>query len=93
MACPYLHNANNGTEAPLEAATTIGETEVDEPAEPLNYTHYLGIHTLLSALNRLSHIDPSDVTSPPVHDEHFFIIVHQGTSDRVERIPLSSTFL
>ena len=46
--------------------------------QPLTYTTYLGITTLLSSLRCLSHKNPLDKTSPPVHDEHFFIIVHQG---------------
>ncbi|CAF3417964.1 unnamed protein product [Rotaria sp. Silwood2] len=45
--------------------------------EPLNYTKYLKTDILLSALKCLSHTDRSDDTSPPVHDEHFFILIHQ----------------
>ncbi len=46
--------------------------------EPLNYTSYLRVDILLSALKCLSHTDPADNTSPHVHDEHFFILIHQG---------------
>ena len=46
--------------------------------EPLNYTSYLRLDPVLNAAKMLSHIDPSDENSPPVHDEHFFIIIHQG---------------
>ena len=50
----------------------------ESPSEPLNYTSYLRVDTLLSALKCLSHTDPSDPSSPHVHDEHFFIMIHQG---------------
>ncbi|CAF0890908.1 unnamed protein product [Adineta steineri] len=45
--------------------------------EPLNYATYLRTDLLLSALKCLSHTDPLDNNSPPVHDEHFFILIHQ----------------
>ncbi|CAF3364780.1 unnamed protein product, partial [Rotaria sp. Silwood2] len=45
--------------------------------EPLNYTTYLHTDILFSALKCLSHIDRSNNSSPAVHDEHFFILIHQ----------------
>jgi hypothetical protein len=72
MACPSLpsniDNTNNGD----------GNDHHEEVAEPLNYTKYLGLNSLLSALRCLSHTDRSNIESPPVHDEHFFILFHQG---------------
>jgi tryptophan 2,3-dioxygenase len=65
----------NGDDADL-LVKNKKKKEKDE--EPLNYTTYLRTETLLSALRCLSHINPSDENSEPVHDEHFFILLHQG---------------
>jgi hypothetical protein len=46
--------------------------------EAINYATYLRTDVLLSALKCLSHTDPLDNNSPPIHDEHFFILIHQG---------------
>jgi hypothetical protein len=93
MACPALNpnidNTSNGDDnehddesvssvLPNTTTATGGNDHHEEVAEPLNYTKYLGLNPLLSALRCLSHTNRSDITSPPVHDEHFFILFHQG---------------
>ena len=79
MACPYLHGnpsePEKGDENPQNA---VVDDNQQVAREPLNYTSYLDIGTLLSAMKRLSHTDPSNSNSPHVHDEHFFIMIHQG---------------
>ena len=92
MPCPFAQLNSNGIENHIDnecdsdriidglltdgTSTANGNSNHDK--EPLNYTTYLHVDMLLSALKCLSHIDPSDSTSPHVHDEHFFILVHQG---------------
>jgi hypothetical protein len=93
MACPFLQpnidNTNNGDDnenddesvsrvLPVTTTATGSNDHHEEVEEPLNYTTYLGLNSLLSALRCLSHTDRSDDTTPPVHDEHFFILIHQG---------------
>ena len=93
MACPYPHGnpsePEKGDENPQNAVVDDNQ-QVDN--EPLNYTSYLGIETLLSTLKCLSHTDSSDPSSPHVHDEHFFIIIHQGICAKASsRAPSSSS--
>jgi len=91
MPCPFaqpifnsIENDNDDTSIidglPVSTTSTTNGTPNDYEVieEPLNYTSYLRVDILLSALKCLSHTDPSDSTSPYVHDEHFFILIHQG---------------
>jgi hypothetical protein len=87
MPCPFLRpnfdNMENGDENTIpELPVTTTVTDVnnhhEEVVKPLTYTTYLGLNLLLSALRCLSHTDRSNIESPPVHDEHFFILIHQG---------------
>ncbi|CAF1222080.1 unnamed protein product [Rotaria sordida] len=75
---------NNGSDTNVsnpQMNRSISVNGVDDHSkatkEPLNYTSYLGLNKLLSSLQCVSHIDPTDNCSPPVHDEHFFILIHQ----------------
>ncbi|CAF0891687.1 unnamed protein product [Adineta steineri] len=87
MSCPYLqsdldnmeNNNSNVDEIPIltKTANSITNDHV-HVTEPLNYTTYLGLDSLLSSLRCLSHVDRSNENSLPVHDEHFFIIIHQA---------------
>ena len=81
MACPYINStASASSPAVIEnIENSVQHVEQETTiSEPLNYTTYLRIDVLLSALKCLSHTNPADLTSPPVHDEHFFILLHQG---------------
>jgi len=92
MPCPYAQpifdNIENGNDSGCDdtsiidgllVSTANGVSNHDERIEePLNYTSYLGLDAVLSALKCRSHTDPSDSRSPHVHDEHFFILIHQG---------------
>jgi hypothetical protein len=93
MPCPFLRpnfdNMKNGDEnehddentspeLPITTMATNVNNHHEEVVKPLTYTTYLGLNLLLSALRCLSHTDRSDDTTPPVHDEHFFILIHQG---------------
>jgi hypothetical protein len=61
---------------------TIAISSIEGPPnESLNYTNYLHLNELLNGVHCLSHRDPYDVNTPHVHDEHFFIIVHQSNSN------------
>ena len=95
MSCPYMnatsdihndHDAVSSTNSTEEStASNVGPestTQKDKPKEPLNYTTYLCIEKILDALKCLSHVDPSDENSPHVHDEHFFILIHQGNDSK-----------
>ncbi|CAF1024810.1 unnamed protein product [Adineta steineri] len=72
-------NSSNIDEIPIliKTANSITNDHV-HVTEPLNYTTYLGLDSLLSSLRCLSHVDRSNESSLPVHDEHFFIIIHQA---------------
>ena len=90
MSCPYLasiaddgNNSGNVNNEHDTLPTTNGDDQLETEEgnrheEPLNYTTYLRTEQLLMALKCLSHTDSTDNTSPPVHDEHFFILIHQG---------------
>ena len=93
MTCPYMKstgdipdspNILNGTNSMEKLTVSNGcpqsATEEDNPKEQLNYTTYINTEPLLNALKCLSHVDPSEESSPPVHDEHFFILIHQGNT-------------
>ncbi|CAF1628627.1 unnamed protein product, partial [Adineta ricciae] len=64
MTCPYAHSS-------------LDDSKVNHQLETLDYSTYLRTDLLLSALKCHSHTDPLDNNSPPIHDEHFFILVHQ----------------
>jgi hypothetical protein len=76
MPCPFLQSTT----------TNDVDNHQENDAEPLNYTKYLGIGLLLSSLRCLSHTDRADTNSPPVHGEHFFILIHQGNLRQTFRI-------
>ena len=88
MACPYLESIEDGdmndNHNNIQANMTMNcnqQSTTDEESkknELLNYTTYLRTDPLLNALKCLSRIDPSDESSSHVHDEHFFILIHQG---------------
>jgi hypothetical protein len=86
MACPYLGSISddpNNVADHTQLVTITQDEHIEhvsstEQQVPLNYTTYLRTPLLLGALKCLSHIDLSDEQSPPVHDEHFFILIHQG---------------
>lgn len=86
MSCPYARQTSingiksngihNGNKADI---STIDEnSDKIQAKKTLNYIDYLHLQSVLNSVHCLSHCDPFDVTSPPVHDEHFFIIIHQG---------------
>jgi hypothetical protein len=94
MPCPYAQlffddtknikdnedsDASLVDELPIKA-TTVNDVGDHQPMinEPVNYATYLRTDVLLSAQKCLSHTDPLDSNSLPVHDEHFFILIHQG---------------
>lgn len=93
MPCPFLQPTSNDMkngydteddnvsilDGPLNSLTNETNNHHEQVAkEPLNYTTYLHIDKLLSGIKCLSHIDPSDNTSAHVHDEHYFILIHQS---------------
>ncbi|CAF0826601.1 unnamed protein product [Adineta steineri] len=87
MSCPYLQSNldnmknNNSNVDQIPILTTTANSITNDHVhvtEPLNYTTYLGLNSLLSSLRCLSHVDRSNESSLPVHDEHFFIIIHQA---------------
>ncbi|CAF1073743.1 unnamed protein product [Adineta steineri] len=93
MPCPYAQlivddtkhiNDSSDSDTSIVDEVLITKTAVNGTGnhhqsinEPLNYATYLRTDLLLSALKCLSHTDPLDNNSPPVHDEHFFILIHQ----------------
>ncbi|CAF4317768.1 unnamed protein product [Rotaria socialis] len=89
MSCPFMQptfdNIPNDSsdndltgESPIHTTTQNGNGSHDEIVQqPLNYSTYLRTNILLSALKCLSHTNRSDNSTPPVHDEHFFILIHQ----------------
>lgn len=70
----------NGESLQIAPAIDDVESSSPTPKEPLNYTTYLRLPGVLDSVRCLSHVNPLDETSPPIHDEHFFIIIHQGNS-------------
>ena len=81
------HSEHNGDVADLngeilQAIPMINDVEDSSTTskEPLNYTTYLRLPGVLDSVHCLSHVNPLDETSPPIHDEHFFIIIHQSKS-------------
>ncbi|CAF0797322.1 unnamed protein product [Didymodactylos carnosus] len=94
MSCPYANNNIqkqipvqniNYTEGRNALDEIIGPDPDETPVVPrkshtaketLNYITYLGLDQLLSSLSCLSVSNESD--GKPVHDEHFFIILHQA---------------
>ena len=64
--------------------TSDVENSSQTSKQPLTYTTYLHLLGILNNVHCLSRVDPSDETSPSVHDEHFFIIIHQSNFIRSE---------
>ena len=102
MSCPYLQTTNDdlnqtnnpdiegNIQSPAEMFVSNDShkstTKENDQKEPLNYTKYICTEQLLTALKCLSHIDPLDENSPHVHDEHFFILIHQGNDSKSFKI-------
>ena len=91
MPCPYAYmifddvknvEDNDKSDTIVVDRVSMGKTTVNNQhevnKESSNYMKYLRTDVLLSALNCVSLTDPLDKNSPPVHDEHFFILIHQG---------------
>jgi hypothetical protein len=67
-------------ELPITTTTTVNGVGNHHQVikEPVTYKSYLQTDVLLSMQKCHSHTDPLDNSSPPVHDEHFFLLIHQG---------------
>ncbi len=94
MPCPYAQlifddtknikdNEDSDTssvdELPIPTTTVNGvDNHHQLIKEPVTYRSYLQTDVLLCLQNCHSHTDPLDNNSPPVHDEHFFLLIHQG---------------
>lgn len=74
------HSEHNGEILQVTPTIDVVEDSSTTSKEPLNYTTYLRLPGVLDSVHCLSHVNPSDETSPPIHDEHFFIIIHQSNS-------------
>ncbi|UJR20120.1 hypothetical protein I4U23_023252 [Adineta vaga] len=83
MSCPYAQfifdntKANHSQNGLTVVATENNNHDDRRKKETLDYATYLRTDILLTALKCHSHTDHLDANSPPIHDEHFFILIHQ----------------
>ena len=66
----------------LTSTNNNAEHSSETSKQPLNYATYLNLSRVLHSVRCLSHVNPLDETSPSVHDEYFFITIHQSKSLR-----------